>query len=110
MRIFCEISCLSVIYFFILSVEEEISFRKHELFPKSSYHGNCPEVTTTWQESDSGVAANIRVKRPAPKAASGKNWELDLLWDAPVSKFEVVSNGVAEQKSGQAFKVRVIGG
>jgi hypothetical protein len=62
-------------------------------------------VTTTWQESDSGVAANIRVKRPAPKAASGKNWELDLIWDAPVAKFEVVSNGVSEQKAGQAFKV-----
>lgn len=78
--------------------------RRHELFPKSSYHGNCPEVTTSWQESDSGVAANIRVKRPAPRAASGKNWEVDLIWDAPVSKFEV-ANGVSEQKAGQAFKV-----
>jgi hypothetical protein len=81
-------------------------FRKHELFPKSSYHGNCPGVATIWQETDGGVAANVRVKRPAPRAASGKNWELDLIWDAPVSSFEVVSNGVSEQTSGQAFKVR----
>ena len=80
--------------------------RKHELFPKSSYHGNCPGVATIWQETDGGVAANVRVKRPAPRAASGKNWELDLIWDAPVSSFEVVSNGVSEQTSGQAFKVR----
>jgi len=79
--------------------------RKHELFPKSSYHGNCPGVATIWQETDGGVAANVRVKRPAPRAASGKNWELDLIWDAPVSSFEVVSNGVSEQTSGQAFKV-----
>ncbi len=83
--------------------------RKHELFPKSSYHGNCPGVATIWQETDGGVAANVRVKRPAPRAASGKNWELDLIWDAPVSSFEVVSNGVSEQTSGQAFKVRDFG-
>ena len=49
-------------------VSTHILFRKHEFVSGVSYHGNCADTTVDWQEAEDGVAANVRVKRPAGRS------------------------------------------
>jgi len=78
--------------------------RRHELVPASSYHGTCKDTTASWIETDTGTTGNIRIKRPAPTARSGNQWQVDLIWSHPVASMSV-DNGVALATSGNTFRV-----
>lgn len=82
--------------------------RKHELTPAASYHGNCPDdVTANWQETETGVKANVRVKRPAARPLTyvhgSGGWEVELVWDRPIASLEVSNAGVTAASDTHAY-------
>jgi hypothetical protein len=80
--------------------------RKHEFVKASVYH-TCDDMTTNWQEHESGVSGNSRVKRPAPSMTYSGDWEVELVWDKPVANL-VVYNGQASAYKGTNFKVKSV--
>lgn len=79
--------------------------RKHEFVSGVSYHGNCADSTVDWQEAEDGVAANVRVKRPAGRSLyAAAPWSVDLVWDHPVSSIQFY-NGQAFQTGATTYKV-----
>jgi len=79
--------------------------RRHEAVPVASYHGNCQDLTADWQEWESGVSTDIRIKRPAPSARAAKDWEVELVWDRPVKDLQVY-NAVLESTSGSTYRIK----
>jgi len=77
--------------------------RRYDLFPQSTYHGNCDDLTSDWQEWETGSSGAIRIKR-GKQAAVDQSWEVDMVFDKPVNKLEIY-NGVTETTSGIKFKV-----
>jgi len=77
--------------------------RPSDLYPHSTYHGNCDDLTFDWQEWETGTSGAIRIKR-GKQAALGHSWEVDMVFDEPVGNLEIY-NGVADAVSGEKFKV-----
>jgi len=77
--------------------------RRYDLFPQSTYHGNCDDLTSDWQEWETGSSGAIRIKR-GKQAAADQSWEVDMVFDKPINKLEIY-NGVSDMTSGSKFKV-----
>jgi len=77
--------------------------RRYDLFPQSTYHGTCDDLTSDWQEWETGSSGAIRIKR-GKQTTVDQSWEVDMVFDKPVENLEIY-NGVADKASGSKFKV-----
>jgi len=77
--------------------------RRYDLFPQSTYHDGCKDLTTDWQQWETGASGAIRIKR-GKQDALVKDWEVDMIFDKPVDKMEIY-NAVVDTESGNKFRI-----
>eukprot|EP00091_Calanus_sinicus_P021122 TRINITY_DN6099_c0_g1_i1.p1 TRINITY_DN6099_c0_g1~~TRINITY_DN6099_c0_g1_i1.p1 ORF type:complete len:186 (+),score=63.28 TRINITY_DN6099_c0_g1_i1:280-837(+) len=87
----------------LFSSQTYMGNRHSEQYHQSSYHDHCNDLTSDWQQWETGTSGAIRIKRGKQDSVD-KSWEVDMEFDRPVENLEIY-NGVADTASGSKFKV-----